>query len=123
MAEQLPAWPRDTTYVHVSPKHVTAGKPGSLTESAAALAVAEAIGEGVATVAVDVDLITAHERKAPFRWWVAETPEVVTEWTAALDGWECDGDVAAAARLGILDFSLTWREGNLDEAAAAAGKD
>lgn len=115
MTAELPAWPRDTTYVHVSPEHVTAGRPASLTESAAALAVADAIGEGVATVAVDVDLITAHERKAPFRWWVAETPEVVTEWTAALDGWECDGDVAAAARLGLLDFSLTWREGNPEE--------
>jgi hypothetical protein len=111
MTEQLPAWPRDVTRVSVTREHVKAGRRASLTESAAALAIAEAIGAGVATVSVDVDITTAHETRPPYRWWHAETPEEVAEWTAALDGWDCDGEVAEAARLGLLDFELTWTEG------------
>jgi hypothetical protein len=116
MTEQLPSWPRDVTRVSVIREHVEAGKRASLTESAAALAIAEAIGAGVATVSVDVDITTAHETRPPYRWWSAETPEEVAEWTAALDGWDCDGEVAEAARLGLLDFELTWREGGRPEA-------
>src|SRR5580692_4855523 len=97
-----PAWPRDALYVHVTPGHVTRGKPASLTECAAALAIADAIGQGVATVSVDVDVITAHELHPPFRWWSAETPEEAAEWTAELDAGDHDPDIAEAARLGLL---------------------
>ena len=123
MTEPLPAWPRDITYVHVAPEHVVRGKRASLTECAAALAIAEAIGPDVATVSVDVELITAHEKRPPFRWWHAWTPEEVAEWTATLDAGFPDGDAdtAAAARLGLLDFEITWREGNPEDAATAAG--
>jgi len=64
-----PPWPRDVTYVHVAPEHVIRGRPGSLTECTAALAIAEAVGPDVVTVSADVDVITAHERQAPFRHW------------------------------------------------------
>jgi hypothetical protein len=112
MTEPLPAWPRDATIVRVDAVHVTKGKRASLTECAAALAIAEAIGPDVATVSVDVDIITAHEKHPPFRWWHAETPEEVAEWTAELDAGDRDAEVADAARLGLLDFHLTWAEGN-----------
>lgn len=119
MNEPLPAWPRDTTYVHVTPEHVWNGKPASLTGSAAALAIADAIGPGVATVSVDVDLITAHEKHPPFRWWAAETPEEVAEWLAGLDAGErrTVSATSGAAGYGLLDFELTWREGNPEEQA------
>jgi hypothetical protein len=113
----LPAWPRDTLYVPVTPEHVRQGERASLTGSAAALAIADAIGQGVARVSVDVDVITAHELHPPFRWWHAETPEEVAEWTADLDTGDRDEATTEAARLGLLDFWLTWREG----AATAAG--
>jgi len=113
-AGQQPAWPRDVLYVHVTPEHVRQGRRASLTECAAALAVAEAIGPGVAEVSVDVDLVTAHELHPPFRSWHAETPEEVAEWTAELDCGDHDEDIAEAARLGLLDFWLTWREGGGD---------
>jgi len=115
MAEQLPAWPRDTTYVHVTPEHVIRGKRASLTECAAALAIAEAIGPDVATVSVDVDLTTAHEKHPPFRWWRAETPEEVAEWSAELAAGDRDAvtATAGAAALGLLDFELTWTEGTV----------
>jgi hypothetical protein len=112
MTEQVPAWPRDTTYVHVTPEHVKAGKRASLTGSAAALAIAGAIGSDVATVSVDVDLTTAHEKRPPFRWWAAETPEEVAEWLADLDRGDTGEEAAEAATLGLLDFWLTWRDGN-----------
>jgi hypothetical protein len=113
-----PAWPRSTTYVHVTPEHVTAGKQASLTESAAALAIAEAIGPDNVTVSVDADVITAHEKRAPFRWWHAETPPEAGDWLAAIGGYGFDGEFAAAADLGLLDFELSWTEG----ADTAAGK-
>jgi hypothetical protein len=118
MPDQPPAWPRDVTYVHVSPEHVIRGKPGSLTESAAALAIADAIGPDVATVSVDADVITAHEKRPPFRWWTAETPLEVDDWLTAISGYGFDGEFAAAADLGLLDFELSWTEG----ADTAAGK-
>ena len=121
-AAPLPAWPRDTLYVRVTPGHVTRGRPASLTACAAALAIADAIGQGVATVSVDIDVITAHENHAPWRWWFAETPEEAAEWTAELDAADHDEDVAEAARLGLLDFWLTWREGAPGGAATAAGE-
>ena len=111
MTEQLPSWPRDVTRVSVTPEHVRAGKAGSLTESAAALAISDAIGPEVAVVSVDVDITTAHEKRAPYRWWYARTPGEIAALTGALDGWDCDGEVAEAARLGLLDFELTWNEG------------
>jgi hypothetical protein len=120
MTGPLPAWPRDVTSVRVDALHVTKGKRASLTECAAALAIAEAIGPDVATVSVDVDIITAHEKYPPYRWWHAETPEEVAEWTAELDAGDRDSEVADAARLGLLDFHLTWAEGNPEEAATAA---
>lgn len=124
MTEQLPAWPRDTTYVHVTPEHVVRGKRASLTECAAALAVADAIGPDVATVSVDIDIITAHEKRAPFRWWHAWTPEEVADWTATLDAAfpSGDADVTGAAEHGLLDFEITWRQGNPEDAATAAGE-
>lgn len=113
MAEQLPAWPRDVTYIHVTPEHVIRGRIASLTHSAAALAVADAIGRGVAVVSVDVDVITAHEIAAPFWSWHAETPEEVAEWQAELDAGdeERKTEAAGAAALGLMDFELTWHEG------------
>lgn len=108
---EMPAWPRDVTYVHVAPEHIVLGQRASLTESAAALAIADAIGPGVATVSVDVDLITAHEKRAPFRHWFAETPEEVAEWSAELDHGDRDVEMTGLAALGLLDFELTWREG------------
>jgi hypothetical protein len=115
--DSLPAWPRDITYVHVTPEHVTAGKPASLTECAAALAIAEAIGPDTAVISVDVDLITAHEKHAPFRWWHAETPPEAGDWLTAISGYGFAGEFTAAAELGLLDFELSWTEG----AATAAG--
>ena len=115
MTTELPAWPRDTTYVRVTPDHVKAGKRASLTGSAAALAIADAIGPDVATISVDVDLTTAHETHPPFRHWVAETPEEVAEWLADLDRGDTDVEAAEAAALGLLDFWLTWRDGNPEE--------
>jgi hypothetical protein len=115
MTEPLPAWPRDTTYIHVSPEHVRNGKRASLTGCAPALAIADAISPGAATVSVDTDVITAHEKRPPFRWWRAETPEEVDEWTSALDAGDADEETAEAARLGLLDFWLTWREGAGDD--------
>jgi hypothetical protein len=119
MTGPLPPWPRDTTYVHVAPEHVIRGKQASLTGCAAALAIADAIGPDAVAVSVDVDVITAHEKHAPFRWWHAETPEEVAGWTAALDAGDSEDvtEVAGAAALGLLDFELTWNEG----AAPAAG--
>lgn len=119
MTEQLPAWPRDTTYVRVTREHVIRGRIASLTHSAVALAVADAIGRGVAIVSADVDVITAHEIAAPFRSWHAETPEEVAEWQAELDSGDDERktDAAGAAALQLLDFELTWTEG----AATAAG--
>lgn len=113
MSRLQSAWPRDTTYVHVAPEHVTAGKPGSLTESTAALAIGDAIGPDVATVSVDVDVTTAHEKRPPHRWWHAETPEEVAEWLAELDAGDEEYTTAAAgaAALGLMDFTLTWHEG------------
>jgi uncharacterized protein YhdP len=122
MSAELPAWPRDTTYVHVTPEHVKAGKRASLTGSAAALAIAEAIGEGVATVSVDVDLTTAHETRPPYRWWAAETPEEVAEWLADLDRGDTDEEAAEAAGLGLLDFWLTWTEGAAMTAGESEGR-
>lgn len=119
---QQPAWPRDTLYVHVTAEHVTAGKPASLTENAAARAIAGAIGPDVATVSVDVDLITAHELHPPFRWWHAETPPEVDDWLTAISGYGFDGEFTAAAGHGLLDFSLTWREGTAEDAATATGE-
>jgi hypothetical protein len=116
MTETLPAWPRDTISVRVDALHVTKGKRASLTGCAAALAIAEAIGPDVATVSVDVDIITAHENRPPYRWRHAETPEEVAEWTAELDAGDRDPEVADAARLGLLDFHLTWAEGERAEA-------
>lgn len=120
--EPLPAWPRDTTCVHVTPEHVAAAKRASLTEGAAALAIAEAIGEGTAAVSVDVDIVTAHEKHAPFRWWYAETPEEVSEWTAELDAGDRDKETAEAAGLGLLDFELTWHEGSPEGTGEADGQ-
>lgn len=117
MSAELPAWPRSTTHVHVTPEHIAAGKQASLTESAAALAIAEAIGPDVATISVDVDVITAHEKHAPFRWWHAETPPEVDDWLTAISGYGFGGEFTAAAELGLLDFELSWTEG----AAVAAG--
>lgn len=109
--EPLPSWPRDVTRVSVTREHVEAGKRASLTESAAALAIAGAIGAGVAIVSVDVDITTAHETRPPHRWWSAETPEEVAEWLADLDRGDAGGAAAEAAGLGLLDFELTWTEG------------
>ncbi len=109
---EMPAWPRDTTYIHVAPEHIVRSKRASLTECAAALAIADAIGPDVATVSVDIDLITAHEKHAPFRHWHAETPEEVAEWSAELDHGDRDVETTGAAALGLLDFELTWTEGN-----------
>ena len=106
-----PAWPRDTTCIRVTAVHVTDGKRASLTGCAAALAIADAIGPDVATVSVDVDIVTAHENRAPWRWWHAETPEEVAEWSADLDAGLAGEETSEAARLGLLDFRLTWREG------------
>jgi hypothetical protein len=116
VADQLPAWPRDVTRVSVTREHVEAGRRASLTESAAALAIAGAIGAGVATVSVDVDITTAHETRPPFRWWSAGTPEEVAEWLADLDRGDNDEAAAEAAALGLLDFELAWREGERPEA-------
>ena len=74
------------------------------------------------TSSVDIDLITAHEKHAPFRHWHAETPEEVAEWSAELDHGDRDVEMTGLAALGLLDFELTWREGNPEEAATAAGK-
>lgn len=114
-----PAWPRDTTYVHVAPEHVVKGRPGSLTGSAAALAIADAIGPDVATVSVDVDLITAREKRPPQGRWHAETPEEVAEWQAELDAGDAEQTKAAAraAAGGLLDFTLTWHDGDRPEAS------
>lgn len=117
--EPVPVWPRDTTCVRVTAVHVTDGKRASLTGCAAALAIDEAIGPDVVTVSVDVDLITAHEKRAPFRWWHAEMPEEVAEWTAELDAGGRGSEVADAARLGLLDFHLTWAEGKAAAVHAA----
>ena len=108
--ELLPAWPRNTTVVRVSPEHVRSHVAASLTGSAAAHAIADAIGPGV-TVSVDTGIITAHEKQAPFRYWTAETPPEVEEWLNLLDGGGHADDVESAARDGLLDFELSWAEG------------
>ena len=115
MTDPVPAWPRNTITIRVSPEHVRSHVAASLTGSAAARAIADAIGPDAVTVSVDVGLVAAQEKHPPYRHWVAETLPEVEEWLNLLDGGGRADDVEDAARLGLLDFELSWAEGTPDD--------